>query len=39
MRAFGLLGCHETRMVKNGKALNFQSSFCSPFSLMVMNLG
>ena len=36
MRAFGLLGCHETRIVKKGKALNFQSSFCSPFSFMVM---
>ena len=23
-----LLGCHETRIVEKGKALNFQSSFC-----------
>ena len=28
MRAFILLGCHETRIVEKGKALNFQSSFC-----------
>ena len=26
--SFALLGCHETRIVEKGKALNFQSSFC-----------
>ena len=34
-----LLGSHETRIVKKGKALKFQNSFCPPFSLMVVNLG
>ena len=29
--SFALLGCHETRIVEKGKALNFQSSFC-PYS-------
>ena len=32
MRAL-LLGCHETRIVKKGKALNFQGSFCPHFHL------
>ena len=36
--SFVLLGCHKTRIVKKGKAFNFQNSF-SPFSSMVMNLG
>ena len=28
MRALRIFGCHETRIVKQGKALSFQSSFC-----------
>ena len=28
IRALPLFGCHETRIVKKGKALNFQNSFC-----------
>ena len=27
MQSFALFGCHETRIVKKGKALNFQNSF------------
>ena len=26
--SFALFGCHETRIVEKGKAINFQNSFC-----------
>ena len=32
--SFALLGCHETRIVEKGKALNFQNSFC-PHSYLL----